>query len=272
MAVHVFLSPHFDNAALSCGGLMHRLVRQGERVIIVTVMGGEPFTDSPENGEVPESGIDWYEARQRMSRRRQEDMIATRSLGAVFVHLPIVECCYRTAMFGDGTWTLLYPTEASYQGECNKADEARVLLLETPPITHESVAAVYAPLCIEGNVDHRLTRDWGLVLTGANKAPRLKFYEEFPAIQHKMALQRALDYYRRETPALTLTLELFPLSDEDVAAKMQALHCYAADLSADWQDAGQSAGQNAGAVEQIMRDYLQASGGDQPAERIWSAA
>src|SRR5258708_27390740 len=40
--MHLFLSPHADDAALSCGAQIAMLTRSGERVIIFTVMAGEP--------------------------------------------------------------------------------------------------------------------------------------------------------------------------------------------------------------------------------------
>ncbi|MGH2521295.1 MAG: PIG-L deacetylase family protein, partial [Anaerolineales bacterium] len=38
---HLYLSPHFDDAALSCGGTIHQQTRQGERAVVVTVCAGD---------------------------------------------------------------------------------------------------------------------------------------------------------------------------------------------------------------------------------------
>ena len=38
----LYLSPHLDDAALSCGGQIAQATRQGRRVLIVTVMAGDP--------------------------------------------------------------------------------------------------------------------------------------------------------------------------------------------------------------------------------------
>ena len=39
---HVFVAPHADDAALSCGGLIHALRELGQNVAIVTVFSGGP--------------------------------------------------------------------------------------------------------------------------------------------------------------------------------------------------------------------------------------
>ena len=42
MLTHVYLSPHLDDAVLSCGGMIHRQAQAGERVVVVTVCAGDP--------------------------------------------------------------------------------------------------------------------------------------------------------------------------------------------------------------------------------------
>ena len=39
---HIFLSPHYDDAALSCGGLMAQLDTAGEFTVAATLLGGKP--------------------------------------------------------------------------------------------------------------------------------------------------------------------------------------------------------------------------------------
>jgi len=38
----VFLSPHLDDAVLSCGGFIFELIQKGERVEICTICAGDP--------------------------------------------------------------------------------------------------------------------------------------------------------------------------------------------------------------------------------------
>ncbi len=39
---HIVLSPHLDDAALSCGGFIARMTAAGERVLVVNVCSGIP--------------------------------------------------------------------------------------------------------------------------------------------------------------------------------------------------------------------------------------
>ncbi|MHA1303522.1 MAG: PIG-L deacetylase family protein [Candidatus Heimdallarchaeaceae archaeon] len=45
---HIFLSPHLDDAVASCGGLIAKLVEQGNKVIVATF-----FTKSPDLSKIP---------------------------------------------------------------------------------------------------------------------------------------------------------------------------------------------------------------------------
>ncbi len=37
---HIYLSPHYDDAALSCGGSIHKQATQQEPVAVITVFAG----------------------------------------------------------------------------------------------------------------------------------------------------------------------------------------------------------------------------------------
>ncbi|WP_446010685.1 PIG-L family deacetylase [Candidatus Electrothrix sp.] len=39
---HIYLSPHYDDAALSCGGSIHMQAKQQEPVAVITVFAGAP--------------------------------------------------------------------------------------------------------------------------------------------------------------------------------------------------------------------------------------
>ena len=43
----IFLSPHADDAGLSCGGLIYQLAQAGERPIVITLFGGDPPDAGP---------------------------------------------------------------------------------------------------------------------------------------------------------------------------------------------------------------------------------
>ncbi len=257
MGVTLFLSPHLDDAALSCGGIVHRLTRGGERVIIITAMAGEPPDDLPDS-PVINAVKARYNGATPVHDRRLEDAQAARALGAQVYHLPLTECAFRTTVCGAGDVIALYPDHDSPFAGVRAGDDAPLTLFEMKlPFT--DITAIYAPLGIDNHVDHGLTRDWALVLTGPGMPP-LSFYEEYPYARNRAALRRAHDYYRQALPALTMIEEVVRLSADDLAAKLRALRCYRSHLQVLWNDAGE--------MEQSMRDYMMMGDGT-PAERCW---
>ena len=98
------------------------------------------------------------------------------------------------------------------------------------------------------------------MLTGPGSPP-LCFYEEYPYARSRSALRRAHDYFRQALPALTMTEDVVPLSEDDLAAKLRALRCYRSHLQVLWNDAAE--------MEQSMRDYMMIMGDGTPAERCW---
>jgi len=260
MGVRLFLSPHLDDAILSCGGVMHRLSGQGERVIIVTVMAGEPRGIEVDSPVLQAIRSQWNDGENVFAARRTEDAQAAQQVGAQIYHLAFTECAFRGTICGTGEWIALYPQYDSPFGEIDEADDARIGLLQTR-LPFEAVTAIYAPLCVDDHVDHRLVRDWALVLTGSQDAPALRFYEEFPHSRSKAALQRVHNFYERQLPALTMEQAVIPLSEDDVAAKLRAMGCYRSHLNVLWNDAAE--------MERICRENMLTVGNGVPAERYW---
>ncbi|MEP7291761.1 MAG: PIG-L family deacetylase [Chloroflexota bacterium] len=260
MGVHLFLSPHLDDAILSCGGVIHRLGRNGERTIIVTAMAGDP-QDAPIDSPVLQAiRAQWDEAVNPIATRRAEDAQAAHELNAQIYHLALTECAFRATLCGVGEWIALYPQYDSPFQAINEADDARLVLLETH-LPFDGITRIYAPLCVDDHVDHRLVRDWALVLTGSLDAPQLVFYEEFPQARTKGSLQRAQDFYRKQMPALVMEREIALLDEDDLAAKLRAMRCYRSHLNVLWNDLAE--------MDTITRELMQSIGNGAPAERYW---
>ncbi len=56
---HVYLSPHLDDAALSCGGAIARHVAAGQRVLVVTICSAVPKARGSINPLADEFHGDW---------------------------------------------------------------------------------------------------------------------------------------------------------------------------------------------------------------------
>jgi LmbE family N-acetylglucosaminyl deacetylase len=97
----IYLSPHFDDAALCAGGLIYDQYQAGEVVEIWTVMSGIPS----ENELTPYARVmheRWSTgtAAQTVELRRAEDHRAAAILGARLIQLGFLDAIYRTTPDG----------------------------------------------------------------------------------------------------------------------------------------------------------------------------
>jgi LmbE family N-acetylglucosaminyl deacetylase len=257
--MHVFLSPHFDDAVLSCGATIHQLVRQGEAVTVITVMGQNPYP-----GRIPDTPIvrdlhaRWQSGEDPVSVRVREDEAAVRSLGAaVVVMTRWPDCVYRVSAAGQP----VYPSEDSLFGALHPDDPALHDLGTAALPDLVGITTLYAPLGAGHHVDHQIVRDWALRLTKINASVALKLYEEYPYTIDNQAVQRALTYYATRQPPLALAASLTLASEVDVLAKIQAMGCYESQISTFWE--------NREAMAEATHRHMHQTGGGYAAERCW---
>ena len=171
----VLLSPHLDDAALSCGGLLHAL--QGVATLVVTICSGNPPPLASADG-----GRRMPARRGHVSPRirRAEDIAAMRAIDAAFVHLSFPDAIYRRSL-SSGKLIYLSARErwlAPHTDDAAYIEELFQLLsricLDLGPIL------LLSPLGIGDHVDHQITARVALRLqeAGAN----LLFYEDFPYV------------------------------------------------------------------------------------------
>ena len=167
---HLFVGPHPDDVALSCGGLVASLAEAGETVELVTVFcepGAEPELTAYQKEALGFGDRGSLTPQAAMAERRAEDEAFARSAGALLRSLGLPDGVFRG-----------YALEGQLMNAPRPDD---------PPPT-EAIRAVirtvdpefaYFPLAIGGHVDHRLVRRAGLALA-VELGDRLAFYEDFP--------------------------------------------------------------------------------------------
>jgi LmbE family N-acetylglucosaminyl deacetylase len=171
----IFLSPHFDDAALSCGGMIWELVRRGETVEIWTLCAGYP----PRNVALTEFAAgkhaEWnVDGRTVVWVRREEDRVACLSLGSGLRWWNLPDCIYRRLPSGeavithnDALWLPLHP------GEHGLVLRLRAWLRRTLRADDRLVC----PLTLGNHVDHRLVRS---AVEGLRRP--LYYYADFPYV------------------------------------------------------------------------------------------
>lgn len=250
----LYLSPHLDDAALSCGGHISQTTHAGHAVEILTLFAGdEPGPEAPPVSPLVSRIFELWglEAGEVMATRRREDFAAGATLGAEIAHWELQEAIHRRhPTRGEA----LYPTLEKLFGPIASEEEAIVAALAARIVIHarESGATfIVAPLGVGGHVDHRIVR------AAAERAlgDALYYYEEFPYVVWKLwALRRAGIYGRRwERRSL-------PLRAEDLAARVAAIACYASQVTPLFRHPDR--------IDLLVRRHARRAGG----ERLWRRA
>lgn len=222
MSTHLYLSPHLDDAALSCGGLIQHQTRRGDRVLVVTVCAGDP-PPGPLSAFAESLHTRWgVSARTALAVRRAEDLAALRVLGAAHRHLAVPDCIYRS---DPDTGAALYASESALFGDVSPAEAALTARLAQEfevLLGQETEPNVYVPLGIGRHVDHQLTRQ------AAERLGRpLIYFEDYPyAARH---LESA---WIRLADGMASAISHFEI--EDFAAYCQSVACYRSQVSTFW--------------------------------------
>jgi LmbE family N-acetylglucosaminyl deacetylase len=181
----IYLSPHLDDAVLSCGGRIAGEVARGERVAIATFFTADAPAEPP-SPLAADLRRGWsLPAGEVMARRRAEDLEACARLGAAALHLDLPEAPYRLGPGGGPHYAALGDLFGAPVGPDAAALGPRLdeRIRGLPP--HRRLLA---PLGVGGHVDHRLVR-----AAAERVAPAVACYEEFPYSEWKwLAVRRAL--------------------------------------------------------------------------------
>jgi LmbE family N-acetylglucosaminyl deacetylase len=244
----IYLSPHLDDVALSCGGLLWEQAQQGDIPAVWTICTGDP-PPGPLSPFVEELHQRWEVGRDAMLVRRSEDLISCTLMGARYLHLPIPDCIYRLSP-QDGQ--ALYTSEESifdplHQDELGLAEKLTALLAQKlQERTQPEQFKLVSPLALGGHVDHRLTR-----AAAEQLGFPLWYYADYPYV-----IENAADIPSKLPPGGEL--EVYPISEAGLDAWMESIEAHSTQISTFWADKK--------AMENAIQDYARKHGGI----RLWS--
>jgi LmbE family N-acetylglucosaminyl deacetylase len=217
---HIYLSPHLDDAALSCGGSIARFVAGGQSVLVVNICAGSPPNDSVFSPFAQQLHRQWALPPDEAVRRRiHEDVEALETLGADCYLLDGLDAIYRMPD--------AYVDDATLFGSVAPGDPlAESLRGQVSALAERfSTAIFYAPLGVGQHVDHQATHD--AAATFVRSGLSLAFYEDFPYVAVSGALERRL--------ALIGGAEIFLAGVTDIdttlARKISAVESYRSQIS-----------------------------------------
>jgi LmbE family N-acetylglucosaminyl deacetylase len=232
----IYLSPHFDDVALSCGGLLWEQTRSGIAVEIWTVCAGDPPPGPPSDFARRMHAI-WKtsSAEETVTLRRIEDQNAARRIGAAVQHLTIPDAIYRRSPADE----LLY-TETVF-GTPNPDDSQ--LAEEVARQISQNLTqydTLVCPLAVGGHIDHRITRAAAELLNRP-----LWYYADIPYL---------LNHPDELAPMTTgMTSKTFFVSSKGLTAWQNSIAAHASQISSlftDLQD-----------MRQRIKEYQQSNSG-----------
>lgn len=185
MSPVIFLSPHLDDAVLSCGAYISMLVERSIDVRVHTVFSGIPKTEelSPLAQAIHlEGGLE----ADAMLRRREEDRVAMRYLGVNFTYVDFLDCIYRTDPTGRSLYQTkkdIFPVHPDVEVD---ADTLKDLVTYFCRVLKElQPSEVYVPLGIGNHIDHVLVREAlerSIVKSGSENSTDIIYYEDVPYV------------------------------------------------------------------------------------------
>lgn len=213
---HIYLSPHLDDAVLSCGGAIARHIAQGARVLVVTLCTAVPPAEGPFSDFAAAMHGRWnLSPEQAVSARLHEDTLALERLGSDSYWAGMADAIYRMPDIYTANEMLLGPAVASdpqRQHLISLFDELRA---KAPRATF------YVPLAIGGHVDHRLVYEATLAGGWGSSSA---YYEDIPYVLAAGALERRMQEIQREFVPSIIDI------DDNLNRKLSAIACYTSQL------------------------------------------
>lgn len=188
----IFISPHYDDAVLSCSLLLEILqsVRKKTLVITVFTQASElPFTQQAQKF-LKASG--YNNANKLFSDRSKEDVVAMSYLGSKFIHLNFIDATWRKSKLFFKFPLIrpllkyfpslihVYPDDKKqFSGQVSNKDISLLKHIHKKVRTIirsvDNKILLFAPLGVGGHADHIIIRE----LAGKLKIPTI-FWEDYP--------------------------------------------------------------------------------------------
>jgi len=269
VALAIFLSPHFDDISLSCGGIAARLARTGAQCIAITIFTAPPPEGVPLSPFAEGMHAEWQRAGDTAKTvnetRRDEESAAMRLLNLEPVWLDLPDAPYRRG--GDGRY--LYTSNPELTGSAARvapeeqrslvpwiAGEISRVMAERGGEAGRGRVRLFAPLGVGRHVDHQIA-----FRAARRLGPRygVLFYEDYPYAVRPGALDARLEEIGRP-----IRPRLMPITDL-IGLKIAAIARYKSQLSGLFASSDEMPGEVRAYFGSVAGD----AAGERYAERVW---
>ncbi len=249
---HIVVSPHLDDAALSCGGRIAALAAAGEPVLVVNVCSGSPAPGTRLSTFAEATHARWgLPASKAVRLRLAEDEQALETLGADSYQLDLLDAIYRMPKAYVDNATLFGTVAPDDTLAAELGAHLRALAERFP------AAIFYAPLGVGRHVDHQAAHTAAAAL--AADGVSVAFYEDFPYAMRVGALEERL----AELGGAELFMPVVAAIDGTLQRKVGAIEAYTSQLNALFGSKEDVAPTVASYAAQVRPD------GSSYGERIW---
>jgi LmbE family N-acetylglucosaminyl deacetylase len=175
-AAALVISPHLDDAVLSCGALLAHLAPR-HRVTVATVftVAAPPPWSLPARRAL--RGLGLLDAEDLFAQRRAEDRDVLAGIGAEAVNLGFRDALFRRGRLGPAYPTYRLDAARGRVASCDTGLAAEVSVRVDELARAREAAVVFAPLGVGRHVDHLITRQAARELS---RPSRIVYYSDFP--------------------------------------------------------------------------------------------
>lgn len=195
---YFFLSPHYDDAVFSCGGLMVKAASAGSLVKVIT------FYAKQNNYKVfPPKLLKTVKKIADYNTRKNEDIAALNLLGAEGIHLDYIDRFFRPPWLLNLLQTFRTPLETN-TGSFDNYESIKNYI--TKLVKNHPESYIFAPLGIGNHYDHvELFLSSITVAKECNALDRFFFYEDIYSLgrmtRRRHFLAKQIDWKWQEAPS-----------------------------------------------------------------------
>lgn len=215
----IYLSPHFDDVALSCGGLVWQQAEAGERTQVWTICAGRQPA-GPLSPFAAGLHARWATGLVATEQRRAEDLASCQEMRTTPRHFTIPDAIYRRDR---ATGQFPYNSDETLFGPLHPCEAPLVERLARRMARWlPQRAELVCPLTLGNHADHQLTR-----AAAERLGRRLWYYADVPYVMEHgdqlIELQQA-----------GWQAAVFPLSAPAMAAWQAAIAAHQSQISSFW--------------------------------------
>lgn len=222
----LFISPHLDDAALSCGGYIRQLTLSGNRVVVATLITEDLPPGLPLTWLAHRNHQQWGAGDAPFAQRRQEDSRAMANLGAEHIHLGLLDAIYRKTRNGEPLYTndiVNIPVHAEdrirFEPLVKEKLDALIQSLDSKPIR------IFCPLALATHVDHVVVRD---AVEAVTDPQCITYYEEFPYVTRPNVFSK---WQLGPDRLKGWSSKVIELTEDEVSARVMAISFYGTQVS-----------------------------------------